>query len=315
MDKMIFYRDWMEALDVMPLGERCLVYEAIMNYAFEGIVPDDKYLNVVTALMRVKIDTDQKAYDEVCSMRAEAGKRGGLKSGESRRRNSKLNNPTGGDANAAADAVNAPEACGSNAKQGDSHSNNVKQTEANEANGSNVKQNEANQSNVKHGEADGSNLKHGEAKRGDEATIELKDAVDGLSSLCSNAENERELKLGRSDSEIGNGLIYSLMGQSDDVGLKQNEANEANGSKVKQNEHNSNSKYNCKYKYNDKEDKSSSSSSSTTARAREVAVAEGLKGSLEELKKSPVWKESTTKKKQSAGDGVDVKPDEFNREY
>lgn len=78
-DSMIIYKEWKEALAEYPPEERCYAYEAIMDYAFENIVPSDRFIKGITALMRQRIDKDQSRYKDTCKKRAEAGRLGGLK--------------------------------------------------------------------------------------------------------------------------------------------------------------------------------------------------------------------------------------------
>lgn len=85
-DSMVIYREWKIALEELSMEERCLAWEAIMDYAFDGTVPEDKFLKVVTAMMRQRIDKDQSHYTDACNKRAVAGRLGGLKSGETRRK-------------------------------------------------------------------------------------------------------------------------------------------------------------------------------------------------------------------------------------
>jgi hypothetical protein len=62
----IFYKDWYEAVKDFSPDERLKAYDAIMQYAFEGVVPEDKFIRAATALMRTAIDRDNNKYDEVC---------------------------------------------------------------------------------------------------------------------------------------------------------------------------------------------------------------------------------------------------------
>lgn len=88
-DSMIIYRLWKEVLLSLGLSpqERCRAYEAIMDYAFDGIIPEDKETNLTIAMMRVQVDKDQSHYNETCNKRADAGRLGGIKSAESRSKN------------------------------------------------------------------------------------------------------------------------------------------------------------------------------------------------------------------------------------
>ncbi len=62
----IFYEDWYAVVKELPAEERLGAYDAIMQYAFEGIMPKDKFIKVATALMRSTIDRDNDKYKEKC---------------------------------------------------------------------------------------------------------------------------------------------------------------------------------------------------------------------------------------------------------
>ncbi len=153
MDKMIIYRDWKEALSLLSPEKRCLAWEALMDYAFDGIVPEEEYLNLITVMMRMKIDKDKKAYADVCNKRAEAGKRGGLKSGIVRRSQAEASDigcQMGG-----ADTPKQNEATGNNLNYGETKLSRVKQTKQNEHNGNskynrNDKEDKSSSSNTAH---------------------------------------------------------------------------------------------------------------------------------------------------------------------
>lgn len=65
-ETVIFYRDWHEAIKDFSPDERLKAYDAIMLYAFEDTVPDDKFIKAATALMRSTIDRDNNKYEEKC---------------------------------------------------------------------------------------------------------------------------------------------------------------------------------------------------------------------------------------------------------
>lgn len=117
-DSMIIYREWKEALQGLNLEERCKAWEAIMDYAFDGTVPADKFLNVVTAMMRKRIDKDQEIYKDTCNKRAAAGRLGGLKSAITR-------------------SKKKCEANASFASSNEANSSNLKQTQAKQADNDN----------------------------------------------------------------------------------------------------------------------------------------------------------------------------------
>lgn len=68
----IFYQDWYEALQDLTPEERLEAYDSVMRYAFEGVVPKDRFIRTTTALMRTTIDRDNARYDETSRKRKEA---------------------------------------------------------------------------------------------------------------------------------------------------------------------------------------------------------------------------------------------------
>lgn len=71
-NNVLFFKDWYEAIREFSEEERLRAYDAIMQYAFEGVVPTDKFIKAATALMRTSIDRDTSKYEEVSRKRAEA---------------------------------------------------------------------------------------------------------------------------------------------------------------------------------------------------------------------------------------------------
>lgn len=65
-ESMIFYQEWRKAVEELPTEQRCRIYEAIFDYAFAGIEPQDAIIGAITSIMRMKIDKDREAYETVC---------------------------------------------------------------------------------------------------------------------------------------------------------------------------------------------------------------------------------------------------------
>lgn len=63
-NSVLFYKDWYEVVKEFSPEERLQAYDAIMLYAFEGVVPADKFIKAATALMRTSIDRDNEKYEE-----------------------------------------------------------------------------------------------------------------------------------------------------------------------------------------------------------------------------------------------------------
>ena len=73
---MIFYRDWYEMTKSLSDEERLMIYDAVMEYAFDGKSPEDKFIKTATALMLSAIDRDSGKYELICQRRREAGRKG-----------------------------------------------------------------------------------------------------------------------------------------------------------------------------------------------------------------------------------------------
>lgn len=74
-DTVVFYKDWYDSTQGLSDEERLAIYDAVMRYAFEGVVPDDKLIKCATALMRSAIDRDNGKYEEVSRKRKEAAEK------------------------------------------------------------------------------------------------------------------------------------------------------------------------------------------------------------------------------------------------
>lgn len=93
-ESMIFYQEWRKAVEELPTEQRCLIYEAIFDYAFAGIQPEDAIIGAITSIMRMRIDKDREAYETKCEkLRANVQKRWNKrnKSGTSESKSIQLN--------------------------------------------------------------------------------------------------------------------------------------------------------------------------------------------------------------------------------
>ena len=93
-ESMIFYQEWRRAVEELPTEQRCLIYEAIFDYAFAGIQPQDAIIGAITSIMRMRIDKDREAYETKCEkLRANVQKRWNKrnKSGTSENKSIQLN--------------------------------------------------------------------------------------------------------------------------------------------------------------------------------------------------------------------------------
>lgn len=89
--RIVFYEEWYEVIDGLPQKEKLEAYEAVFRYALYGIVPENKVINAITALMRVQVDRDKEKWEETQKKRSIAGKIGGINSGASRRKKTEAN--------------------------------------------------------------------------------------------------------------------------------------------------------------------------------------------------------------------------------
>ena len=67
----LFRKDWREAIAEYPAEDRLAIREAIEAYAFDGIIPEDRFLKAATANARVIIDRDRDMYQERCDRNKE----------------------------------------------------------------------------------------------------------------------------------------------------------------------------------------------------------------------------------------------------
>ena len=60
-DRFIFYRSYFDAINALPIEQRCLLCDAILCYAFEGKILDDlpPAVRACLSLIRDMIDEEQ----------------------------------------------------------------------------------------------------------------------------------------------------------------------------------------------------------------------------------------------------------------
>lgn len=58
-----FYREWFDALSELSHEERANAVLALLEYVYENKLPEDKFIRIVTTLMRNKIDREKAAHD------------------------------------------------------------------------------------------------------------------------------------------------------------------------------------------------------------------------------------------------------------
>lgn len=54
-----FYREWYDALSELSREDRAAAALALLEYVYDGVVPEDQYIRIVTVLMRNRIDRDK----------------------------------------------------------------------------------------------------------------------------------------------------------------------------------------------------------------------------------------------------------------
>lgn len=78
-EKITFYRRWSETTKGLPADARLEVYDAIVQYAFEGNVMEfvSPLAKVAFGFIKQEIDNDNRRQAEISEKRRNAGKRGG----------------------------------------------------------------------------------------------------------------------------------------------------------------------------------------------------------------------------------------------
>ena len=90
---MIFYASWKEAIKGLPDGVRLEVYEAAVDFAMTGNVPElSAMAAMVFPFIRQDIERDKESYDKLCEMRRKIGKLGGAPKGNHNARKNNQNN-------------------------------------------------------------------------------------------------------------------------------------------------------------------------------------------------------------------------------
>lgn len=58
-----FYKEWYDALTELSHDDRANAVLALFEYLYDGIIPEDKFIRIVTTLMRNKIDRETAVYE------------------------------------------------------------------------------------------------------------------------------------------------------------------------------------------------------------------------------------------------------------
>lgn len=75
----LLYTDYADLIRDLPDDKKGVLFQAIMDYARDGVVPElDSVTEVYFKFMTAQINRDKERYDEICKKRAEAGRKGGL---------------------------------------------------------------------------------------------------------------------------------------------------------------------------------------------------------------------------------------------
>ena len=76
-DTFIFKKSWADALKKRSAAVQLEVYNAIVSYAVDGVIPEmSEIAEVVFDFIRIEIDENNAKYEETVKKRREAGKRG-----------------------------------------------------------------------------------------------------------------------------------------------------------------------------------------------------------------------------------------------
>ena len=77
-DNVIFRKAWWQSIKQLPSEARLEIYDHICKYSFDGIVPEYNPMSAVSvafSFIKQDIDAAKDKYDDICSKRAEAGRR------------------------------------------------------------------------------------------------------------------------------------------------------------------------------------------------------------------------------------------------
>ena len=80
----VVYRDWWEAMKNLPEEYKFKVYESLMDFGFNGQLPDDPIIYGFVSFMCGKIVRDKEKFEQICKKRSEAGKKGAKCTNEKR---------------------------------------------------------------------------------------------------------------------------------------------------------------------------------------------------------------------------------------
>ena len=68
-----FYREWYDALSELSSDNRAKAALSLLEYVYEGKIPDDQFIRIVTTLMRNRIDREKAAVERKSPMVAPLG--------------------------------------------------------------------------------------------------------------------------------------------------------------------------------------------------------------------------------------------------
>lgn len=71
----IFYRSWWKLANTLDDQKRLALFDAILNYAFDEVVPEDDFTKMGTYQMRDQLDRDREKYERQRKQRKEAIKK------------------------------------------------------------------------------------------------------------------------------------------------------------------------------------------------------------------------------------------------
>ncbi|MDE5930816.1 MAG: hypothetical protein K2H03_10075, partial [Muribaculaceae bacterium] len=72
----VFYLSWWKLAKELDESKRMQLIDAILDYAFFGIEPEDDFIKMGTYQMRDQLDRDREKYERICERRREYSRLG-----------------------------------------------------------------------------------------------------------------------------------------------------------------------------------------------------------------------------------------------
>ncbi|MCR5697728.1 MAG: DUF6291 domain-containing protein [Marinilabiliaceae bacterium] len=65
-DSFVFYKDWSRAIREYPNEQQLAIYDAIIDYAFDGVLPEDPIIKAVTSVICATIGRNTEKWEASC---------------------------------------------------------------------------------------------------------------------------------------------------------------------------------------------------------------------------------------------------------